>query len=72
MTRLRTIWDPSINFALRERINRTSEWGLIKIAHALPYKLRYRVYIDFAVEHLQPDDIVPAVGMTEILQRARG
>lgn len=70
MSHLSTIWDPSINFPLRERASRTGELILIKIAHALPYKLKYRVYIDFAVMHLRDDDVVPDVGMTEILQRA--
>jgi hypothetical protein len=69
--RLSTALDPTINFTLRERANRIGEMALIWVAHALPYRLKYRVYIDFAVTHLRDDDIVPEVGMTEILRRAK-
>jgi hypothetical protein len=68
---LRTALDPTINFTLKERVNRVGESLLISLAHRLPYALRYRVYIDFAVEHMRDDDIVPEVRMTEILQRSR-
>jgi len=69
--RLTTILDPRLNFSATERIQRLQELALISLAHRLPYALRYRVYIDFAVQHLRPDDVVPDVRMTEILQRAR-
>jgi hypothetical protein len=68
---LRFILNPKINYTLAERARRVGEWALIEVAHRLPYRLRYRVYIDFAVEHLRDDDIVPEVGMLEILGRAR-
>lgn len=70
MSHLSVIWDPKINFSLRERVHRTGEWALISVAHRLPYRLKYRVYIDFAVSHLKDDDVVPEVRMTEILERA--
>ena len=68
---LRTILDPTINFSARERVNRLGEWALIQVAHRLPYRLKYQVYIDFAVQHLRPDDVVPEVRMTEILERSQ-
>jgi hypothetical protein len=68
---LRFILNPKINYTLAERARRVGEWALIEVAHRLPYRLRYRVYIDFAVEHLRDDDIVPEVRMLEILGRAR-
>jgi hypothetical protein len=71
MVRLSTILDPTINFSLRERVTRINEWAIMKIAHSLPYKIKYWAYIDFAVQHMRDDDIVPEVGMTEILNRAR-
>lgn len=68
---LRTALDPTINFSLCERVNRVGEALLISLAHRLPYALRYRVYIDFAAEHMLDDDVVPEVRMLEILRRAR-
>lgn len=69
--RLTTIWNPVINFTIRERLHRTVEWTARVVAHRLPYRVRYWAYIDFAVKHLHDDDVVPEVGMTEILRRAR-
>jgi hypothetical protein len=68
---LRIALDPTINFTLGERVHRVGEALLISLAHRLPYRLRYRVYIDFAVQHLRPDDVVPEVRMLEILDRSR-
>jgi hypothetical protein len=68
--RLRTALDPTINFAPRERVSLVGEALLISLAHRLPYRLRYRVYIDFAAEHMRDGDVVPDVRMLEILERA--
>jgi hypothetical protein len=69
--RLTTIFDPTINFTPRERVNRLGEWAVRSVAHHLPYRIRYWAYIDFAVQHLRDDDVVPEVTMGEILKRAR-
>jgi hypothetical protein len=71
MSQPRVILDPRINFTLRDRAHRMGEWAVRSLVHRLPYRVKYWAYIDFAVSHLRDDDIVPEVGMTEILGRAR-
>jgi len=67
--RLWTIWTmPAMS--LRERLNRTGEWAVIKIAHRLPRRLAYWSFIDTGVRYMKHDEIVPEVTYTDLLQRA--
>jgi len=67
--KLTTIWTLR-GMSLRERLNRTGELVLIKIAHHLPRRLAYRSYIDTGVRHIRDDEVVPEVTYMDILQRA--
>lgn len=64
-----TIWTMP-GMSLRERVRRTNELALIKLAHALPDALKYRVYIDVGAANIRTDEIVPDVTYCTILQRA--
>lgn len=66
--RLTTIWTlPAMT--IRERFRRTGEVALIALAHRLPRALAYRSFIDTGVRHMRPDEEVPDVRYSEILQR---
>lgn len=67
--RLSTIWTLR-GMSLRERLNRTAELALIKIAHRMPRRLAYRVYIDVGVRNIRSDEVIPEVTYMDILQRA--
>ena len=69
--RLTTIWTLR-GMALPERLRRTSEWAVMRIAHRLPRRLAYWSYIDSGVRTMRPDDVVPEVGYTDLLQRMDG
>lgn len=58
----------------RERIQRTEEWGWSTAAHFLPDRLKYWVLIDVGARYLggpdHPDEEIPAVPFTVVLQRS--
>jgi len=66
--KLKTIWTmPACT--LREKLHRTGEWSMRGIAHRLPARLKYWVFIDVGAANIRSDEIVPDVRYTEILQR---
>jgi hypothetical protein len=67
--RLVTIWTIGA-MSFRERLNRTGELAMRTLAHRLPRKLAYWSFIDTGVRYIQPDEIVPEVHYTDLLQRA--
>lgn len=67
--RLTTIWTlPGL--PMRERFSRTGEALLIHLAHRLPRRLAYWSFIDTGVRHIRPDEVVPDVTFTALLERA--
>lgn len=63
-----TIWTlPSLS--LRERINRTVEWGWRTAAHHLPRPLAYWSFIDSGARLIGPGEVVPEARYTELLAR---
>ena len=66
--RLKTIWTLR-DMSLHERLSRTQEWCWMKTAHRLPRKLAYWSFIDSGVRHMKPDEVVPEVHYTDLLQR---
>jgi hypothetical protein len=69
--KLRTIWTmPACT--LREKLRRTGEWALRKIAHHTPARLKYWIFIDVAAANINRDEVVPNVRYIDILQRMDG
>jgi hypothetical protein len=68
--RLRTIWDPTINYGLRERLGRTGEAFMRGLAHRLPRRLAYWSLIDSGVRYTEPHEVVLDVPFTVVLERA--
>ena len=67
---LRTIWTmPACS--LREKLNRTGEWAMRKLAHHTPARLKYWIFIDVGAANMR-NDVVPEVTYTTILQRMDG
>lgn len=67
--KLATILDPKINFTLNERRNRLGEEAKRKIARSLPESIRYWVFIQYAVDRIRPDEVVPDVRYMDLLKR---
>ena len=66
--KLTTIWTiPAMT--LRERLNRTGEWGWRELAHRLPRRLAYWSFIDSGVRAMRPNDVVPEVRYMDLLER---
>jgi len=65
--RLKTIWTlPGL--PLRERLHRTSEWSMRKLAQRMPRRLAYWVLIDAGANHME-NDVVPEVTFMTVLKR---
>lgn len=67
--KLSTIWTLRA-MSLRERLHRTGEWAVQAVAHRLPRRLAYWSFIDTGVRYMRPDEVVPEVRYTDLLQRA--
>lgn len=66
--RLTTIWTmPAC--PLREKLNRTGEELLRRLAHRLPRRLAYLSFIDSGARLMGPTEEVPDVRYTELLGR---
>ena len=67
--RFSTIWTiPAMS--TRERLRRTGEEITRRVAHRLPRGIAYWSFIDTAVRHIEPDEVVPHVLLMDVLQRA--
>lgn len=66
--KLKTVWTMDA-MSLRERLNRTGQIVLQKIAHHLPRKLAYWSYIDTGARYIGPKDVVPQILYMDILER---
>lgn len=69
--KLTTIWTiPGMYFS--ERVNRTTELAAMKIAAALPAKIRYWTFIHVGSQAMPADAIVPEVRFMDLLKNAKG
>jgi hypothetical protein len=69
--KLKTIWTmPACT--LQEKLHRTGEWALRGIAHRLPARLKYWVFIDVGAATIGPNETVPSVYYIDVLQRMEG
>lgn len=67
--KISTVWTiPAMS--LRERLSRTGEAFVRSLSHRLPRRLAYWSFIDTGVRHIRPNEVVPDVRYTELLQRA--
>jgi hypothetical protein len=69
--KLSTIWTLR-GMAFRERLNRTSEAGILWLAAHLPRRLAYWSFIVTANRAMKSTDVVPEVRFMDMLQRADG
>ena len=67
--KLTTIWTLR-GMTFRERVSRTGEVAIQKIAHHLPRRIAYWSLIDTGVRHIKSNEVVPDVRFTTILDRA--
>lgn len=65
--RFRTIWDPRLNFSLRERLDRTKDNLSLTVAGMLPRRLRYWVTIREVGRATMTSSNVPATPLCEVL-----
>jgi hypothetical protein len=66
--KLTTIWTlPELG--LRERLHRTGETAWMATAHRLPRRLAYWSFIESGVRYIRPDEVVPEVTFTDLLNR---
>ena len=63
-----TIWTLR-GMSLRERLNRTAEWGWSTAAHHLPRKLAYWSFIDSGARLMRDDEVVPDARYMDLLER---